>query len=103
MKKYLCAVALVISSSVVGTVAADGVRTTGDQAFLSELAQQPTTPLLETLSGTAPKATPATDPYYMCTHTFCRYTSDCTHTLSCDVGVVCGEHAPYSYGYCTYL
>jgi hypothetical protein len=103
MKKYSWIVALVISSSFIGTpVAAEGVSTTQDQAFLSELARQPTTPLLETLSGTPPKTNRATN-YYICTHTFCRYTTDCTHTLTCDVGVQCSNESPFGQGYCYYL
>jgi hypothetical protein len=104
MKKYSWIVALVIAFSFVGTaVAAEGVKTTPDQAFLKELARQPTTPLLETLSGTPPQTNRATD-YYICTHTFCKYTSDCTRTLTCEVGVQCiSENPPLGPAYCNYL
>jgi hypothetical protein len=74
MRKSLWLVALVISSSFVGAVAADGVSTTSDQAFLRELAQRPETPVFETLSRTPPPK--ATYPEH-CQQTFCRYNSDC--------------------------
>jgi hypothetical protein len=91
MKKHLwMIVALVISSSVVGTVGADSVR-------------QSKTPLLQTLPGTPPKATPVDIDYYTCTHTFCRYNDDCTRTLSCEIGVFCNnENGPFGQGYCAY-
>jgi hypothetical protein len=109
MRKSLSLVALVISSSFVGAVAADGVSTTRiqaraqaptqapAQAFLSELAQQPKTPLFETLPGTSPKAA-AVD---HCFQTICYSSRDCAPP-TCDFGGYCGFDFG-SYGYCDYL
>jgi hypothetical protein len=45
MKKYLWVMALVLSSLVAGTVAADSSRAQQDQAFLNELARPATAPV----------------------------------------------------------
>lgn len=75
MRKYLwlVALALVVSSISVGSLAADPSLAQQDQAFLNSLAQQEQAPASPDLAGAPPKPLPAAG----CVNLGCRQDSDC--------------------------